>query len=278
MPIIAEWLLDEASSGTAPTTATDNVGSNDLTVFYDTANANWTSVAQGNGFQITQTESSGNAGLIKNTIDAAGEIGDDLGTTGQVSIVMVIDIDNASTSDNRMFYIGTDGDNGVLAVASSDTNTPDSVNIRWNTEALNRYYYSDNGLVGYRAIGVVIDTSQATDTDRVKLYTYNGTFTTEATTLFFSSTHPAQNETVAFDSASYGLALGNRTGTTDGEGDFSNMNGSIYYCGVWDEALSVGAIETLMTDAYDNNDTTPVGGGTSIPVIQSNYMRRRQGI
>ena len=50
---IARWLLDEASSGTTPTECADDQSSNTLTIDYSSGDANWTSVAAGNGLDFT---------------------------------------------------------------------------------------------------------------------------------------------------------------------------------------------------------------------------------
>ena len=118
---VGRWLLDEASSGTTPTTAADDTGnSNTLTVDYSSGDAEWTSIASGNGVDFTATVATANTAILTlSDIANNGNIGSSFGSgTQQLSFIMVFDIDAGDASGPRLVQIGTDSGDGDFAIGA----------------------------------------------------------------------------------------------------------------------------------------------------------------
>jgi hypothetical protein len=257
---IARWLLDEASSGTTPTTIADDESTNDLTISYDGSNSNWTSVAAGNGWEVTSTTAAAIAEL--SDIATNGNIGSSLASVTEASVIMAVRIDGGTTNWPRMFAIQTDSGDGDLSIVHDNLDDSESFKVRWNDDnasgglATFPSIQGSGGAKGFVVVVVVVDTTQATAADRVKVW-YDGVSQTQGTITI------SQNSNLqSVNSTNRNMSLMNRGSLT------RSTDGVMYYAEIGNGQLTTGQISTIQTALESDNDanwngaapaTTPKG-------------------
>lgn len=254
---VGRWLLDEASSGTGPSTAADDTGnSNTLTIDYSSGDAAWTSIGAGNGLDYTATVATANTAIMTlSDISNNGNIGSSFGSgTQQLSFIMVFDIDAGDASAPRLVQIGTDGGDGDFTVGTRGSDWL----FRWSKEVggSDVTYPIPSGSygTGVMVMAVIIDSTESTAADRIKVY-YNNVLQTAGSGTI------ALNESVDLDNSAYNFSLGNRETLN------RNIDGKIYYA----ELLTGVLTATEVEDAYDalilDNDADWQGGATIVPLV-----------
>ncbi len=273
--VIARYLLDEASSGTSPTTVADDTGNdNGLTIDYSSGDAAWNSESGGNGLDFTaaiETTDSAIAELAD--IVNNGNLGSSFDGATELSMIVRVTIDNSSGDGSRIFGIGTSSGNGDIAIVGGGT----TLNVRFDSE--------DDGVEvtytgvpsGITTIAVVIDSTDGTAADRIRTH-LDGS----ATPLTAASGVLTQN--VAMDdinNTSRSAYIGNRPSQN------RNIDGKVWYAEIgtgqlttteiadahtalssdhdsdWAAAASA-AITGTMTATVDEDDLT--GGGKTVIV------------
>ncbi|MBL4940926.1 MAG: hypothetical protein JKY81_04610 [Colwellia sp.] len=249
---IARYLLDEASSGTSPTECADDQGSNTLTIDYSSGDANWVNITPGNGLDFTAASTTANSAIAELAdISTNGDIGSSLDGVSGASCLFVIDLDNGNNNGARAFHIGTNTGNGDFGVTFDGT---ERLFVRWDYEdtSNNFHVYPAPSLTGAVVIAIVVDTTQAAEADRTKVY-YDNVLKTRAT-----GDTIAQNSTLDnVNSTNRSMCLGNRPSQN------RNVDGALYYFELFTGQLTATEVE----DAYDalilDNDADWAAGGAS---------------
>lgn len=247
---VARYLLDNASSGTTPTTIADETGNgNALSIVYN-GSGSWTSTGAGNGFDFTDAPITASSSILELTdILNNGNIGSSFINANRISFLIVPDVDSGSASGARIMQLGTDTGNGIVGLVASDLETK----VRLNDVDVAGFPPLDGN--GVRVIYCQVDTTQAAAADRVRLWD-NGSEQTA------SSVTVAQNETFSLNNASYNLTLGNR-----GSGN-RNFDGRIYYFELFSDLLTTQEIADSNTNLAANNDANWVGANND-PVLDT---------
>lgn len=245
---VARWLLDEASSGTGPATVGDDQGSNDLTIDYSSGDAAWTSIGAGNGLDFTAAPGTANTAIAElDDIAGNGNIGSSLDGATTVSLLLVVDIDAGDSTGSRLFAIGTDTGNGDFAVTISDT----QMGIRWDVEsggAGSTVFY--NIPSGVTVIAVIVDTTEAVNTDRVKVYFDNSLETKISGDISLNVAIDAVNDSTR------SASIGNRPSLN------RNVDGKVYYAELFTGALTPTEISDSSTALAAGNDANWVSVST----------------
>ena len=271
MSVIARWSIDNASTGLMSGTLVDDTGNaNTLTVDNTNSDGNWTSVGAGNGFTANvaaQTSGSMICELVD--ISTNGNIGSLLANATQATMRMVVDLDASASNSDSLFHIGTYSGNGDFTLLVNTS----YVEVRWdreNTGGWVRYPIPATGVV---VIDIVVDTSQATAADRVKLF-YSDVQQTNT-----AGTFPTQNMALtSVNNTNRYMALFNRPTQN------RNASGSMYYAELHDVALTPTQITDGVTALLANNDAdwsiptltadsitaAPIYAGTTVTIDLSN--------
>jgi hypothetical protein len=262
--VIARWLYNEASSGTTPTTVADDTGNgNDLTPDYGSGDANWASVAAGNGLDFTADPITGSA--VAELVDIAtnGTIGSSLSGVNELSFITICDIDEGHSFGPRLSQIGTAGGDGDFAILTRAAPATEDFLFRWNQEASgsDMSYPIPNGgyPTGLVIIHVIIDTTQATAIDRIKVY-YDGVLQVA------NSGTIVQNSTIDPDQTNRYFTSGNR----------GTQNRSIKGVNYYEEIGNGQFTPTQVSDSYtallaDNDADWNAGAGSTLTADSGSY-------
>lgn len=242
---VGQWLLDEAGSGTTPTEAADNTGNgNNLDVDYSSGDAVWTNIASGNGVDFTATVATANTAILTlSDIANNGNIGSSFGSgTQQLSFIMVFDIDAGDASGPRLVQIGTDSGDGDFAIGTRGSDWL----FRWSKESGGSdvtYPVPGGGYgTGLMVMAVVIDSTETTAADRIKVYYNNVLQTANSGTITL-------NESVDLDNSAYNFSLGNRESLN------RNVDGKIYYAELFTGTLTTQEVSDAHTALISDNDS-----------------------
>jgi hypothetical protein len=170
---IGRWLLDEASSGTSPTTAFDDEGSNDLTNDYGTSDMEYTSNAQGNGQDYLNTTGAGIT--VLSDMSDAGSIGGQLDGDTEASVIVVCNISDSNAAASRVIALGSDGGNTEIGLAI----TSNQIELRWGFESgggwniYNHTAGTGNEVYGLHTFHLIWDSTEAVQNRRASLYIDN---------------------------------------------------------------------------------------------------------
>ena len=246
---IARYLFNEASTGTTPTTVADSSGNgNNLSITYN-GSASWTSVGAGNGLDFTAAPITTNSAKAEiSNISANGSIGSSLDGATQCSFILVVDVDAGSASGSRIFQLGTDTGNGELALVEGEFDL--FVRIDGNTAAT---FPQLSGL-GLQVVTCVIDTTEAVQADRVKVW-YNNV---EQTAIVADT---ALNATIDANNSSFDFVLGNRPSAN------RNFDGKMYYFELFSDKLTAQEISDSATALAADNDSAGVVADVTAPVL-----------
>lgn len=261
---IARWLLSEASSGQTPTTCADDTGnSNTLTIDYATADANWTSIAAGNGLDFVAASGTGaNAKAALANISANGNIGSSLASATEASLIIRGDFTGYS-GGARAFFIGTTSGNGDFAITIDTAN----LMIRWDREVSSTDAFVIYPLTsGLTTVGVSVDTTEATGADRCKVY-YDGVLQTASSGAVLGSSKAL----TGINDTANSCVIGNRNNGDRG------MQGPVYYCELFTGVLTATQHSDAHTALASNNDVNWVGGSQSVIPIMLNLTEPQTG-
>jgi hypothetical protein len=248
MAVVARWLFDEASSGTGPTTADDDVASPvNLTITYGATSA-WSAIAAGNGL-------TGNNTAQRLRAVSANLSGTKIGTalhglkklalefvytgapvSGQVFIPVIIAGDALATFP-FVFLMVESGGNVNVEMYGTGIATGDTIG-----------FINAVTLASPTVIRIDIDTSQAVAADRIKVW-FNGAAQT--------ITSPA-----VIQDATFSIAADDKLYTHGINGGFGEdgIIGSVYYLSLDNVVPSADNSTALLA----SNDTDPDGGAPAV--------------
>lgn len=255
---IARYFLNEASSGTTPTTIADSVGSNPLTINYKTNKAAWVSVTAGKGLDFTTTGGTVGSALAR-CAATTGNLGSAFSGKKEASAIVVFRAD-AVPAEGVLFNLvddrGYDGSFGVrleelafgqlgfrVTFASDDVNG-DVQFYRHNWFAATQTAYTTSAIC---VLHIVVDTTQATDVNRVKVW-MNGVQLSGA-----DEPGVPLNATITTLTANDWLYVGNGPEGPDG----MNIDGAIFYLEVGTGQLTAPQIASTYAALIAANDVSP---------------------
>ena len=250
----ARWLFDEASTGQAPVSAADDTGNaNTLTIDYSGSDANWTSVAAGNGLDFVATVNTAATAIAELAdLSVNGTLGADLKNQTEISIRMVIDLRAGHANGMRVQALGTNSGNGDLGIVADDFG---QITLRWDQEAggsNSSAFFAGPAGAGIVCTDVVIATGLGTANDRIKMYV-DGSQLTRA-----GGTAPPLNDVLAnTDSSDRSFSIGNRPSLN------RNPEIAVYYAEIGTGVLSPAQIADY-TILLSNNDADWQATGLTI--------------
>jgi hypothetical protein len=257
--LLVRYYLDEAASGTTPTQVNDASGNDyHLTeINYGSGNLSWTEVSGNRGLASSSTTGTQRVRVgIDNTSDLIRDA-----MQGQTKWVMelVCDVDTENASTSRIFAIqnriGSGPDAGLVCVSSTVWRVFID-NADWCT------FDPGSGKDSRCVWHIVVNTDEATQNDRIKVYKNGSLLTTTCTATL--------SRAVSVDSDS-DLILFNRESSGSYDRSFA---GTIYYA-----ALYAGGTfdATRVSDHYDvltADDDTPSVGGSIVPQAMASYRQQ----
>jgi hypothetical protein len=250
---LARYLLNEASSGTTPTTAADDTGGgNGCSITYNSG-ATWTSIASGNGIDLTATENTAGSTLIRTTA-TAGSLGAGLSGATEAAALVVCAIDTYG-GGSHLFHIGSSGGDGVFRMSTVDQY---QIEVAFASEdsgggtLYNRATFSSAGMTsGTKRFRVQVDTAQAVQANRCRMWAEDTELTQSGISNF------AQNEAIITLTGSHYITLGNAPGNS------ANLNGKLYYVEVGSGTMTSGQGTSADTALASNNDADWAAAGGS---------------
>ena len=264
------YYLDEAASGTTPTDLIDasGVGSAyDLPLVYD-GNLAFTEDGSGNrGLNFTSVSGADRAErAIDNTSD---KIRDTLVGEQKITLEWVGDFTSFTTSYSRLLVINNrTGGNPLIGVSCPNVNGTGS-RIHWNEVHVRSFDLPQDGVHVWH---LVHDTTEAVESDRIKLYKDGGAVSlTSIATVTGDSTFAM--------SANVSLYIGNRENSGTWARSFV---GKFYYGAIYAAALTPTEVTNNATILATDNDTPPDGssaltpqGITSTSVVSAEVLASR---
>lgn len=230
---VARYLLNEASSGTAPANCADDTGNGNVLVCDYTNNVAWTSNAQGNGVDFSTAAGQAGGGRLHRTT-LAGNLGASFPAgTKELSALFLVEVDDTHSFGCRVINLGASNSNCEFAAFQITT----TFNFTWG-------YDSGNGGVakfpalngqGLHLVSVKINTAEANAADRIKVKYNNVPQTASSNTI-------AQDSTINLNLASRYICLGGRYDSTRA------LDGRLYYCEIFSGILT----DAQETEAYTN--------------------------
>jgi hypothetical protein len=249
--LVAEWLFNEASGGTAPTIVYDSVGGSDLAIVYDSA-ASWVD-NNGRGLDFTSVDHAGGVwvtGIPTNAPDISTALGN---SCQKVTLVVVAESVVGVTDGGHLFVIGSATGNGELTMMVSDTGQ--CYELRYAEDSTGnegfRIEYDNTDFNGGPNVFVmVVDTTEAILGDRIKFYK-NGILQLSTNTSN-SGSASGQNSTADFTNSAYDATLMNRSG------GIRECTGAIHYAALFNDAISATQAYNISAQLLIDNDDTLV--------------------
>lgn len=254
--LVVRYYVDEAASGQTPTEVLDTSGVGtafNLAITYvDATSPVYTEVSGNRGLErINLTRDGAKAqGSIHNTSD---KVRDNLHGAQKVTLEMVLDVTDADISEGFTFQIERNGGSRIgMRVRGSASSSPGTWRVYFNGALAQVYSAADFGLsAGRIVVHMVVDTIQATEADRIKVYK-NGSFVAADST----GTMPAQNATLDFGGTNTRMnMLNNQFATSSAR----PMQGVIYYGAFYAHAFTSSEVTTNY-DILTADDDTPSAG------------------
>lgn len=254
--LLARYFLNEAGSGTAPTQALDSSGFGtpfNLTLDYGGGSMAYVENFSNRGLDSFSTSGTQGARLAVN--DTSDKIRDALHNSMTATMEVVYDADAFGTNGSRIFTLFGAAD--VFGISGHPLAPVDHLRLFVNgTQVLQTL----TGFSGSRIVlHLVLDTTQATDTNRVKLYV-NGVLVTS----FTATAYPALNAVLNLPAGTQLAVAGLGTGTR-------NIDGQVYYAALYDTALSAAEV----ANNYSVLTTDDDGDQVAIPSIGELRNARR---
>lgn len=256
--LVVRYYIDEAASGQDPTAVLDGSGVGDpfnLTIAYDTSNLAYTEVSGNRGLESVNINGNQYCRALLN--DTSDKVRDNLAGKQKITVETVVDVHSFSASTGRIFALNRDTDNAELGFVG---NSATSWQFYWNRILQRTWDGTENTRL---VLHCVIDTTQGTENDRVKIYV-NGTLISPTV-----NANPTLNGTLTIGTGTY-LYMFNRGSTTWGRA----FDGILYYAALY------GNYAFTQTDVDTNyavlaaDDDTPAAG-MSVPVAMHSYRLRR---
>lgn len=247
---VARYLLSEASSGTSPTTTADDTGNgNTLTVGYSSSDAEWTSVAAGNGVDfLTAADTPSTARLYLEDIVNNGNLGSALDDAKEVWMVLAFDNIVGTSSGMRAFAIGTNSGNTDLSLIKNEN---DLWQARWDRESGGDVsgFVFDEAQSASGTVDVIViqfDTNQAAAADGQKAW-FNDSLVSQSSVLY------TQNSILdAINQTDRWITVGNRPDRA------RNVQGQIYTAIIGTGVLTSQQVTDISTNLLTDNDADPL--------------------
>lgn len=241
---IARWKFSEASSGTTPTTVADDTGNgNTLSLDYSSGDMAWSSIAAGNGLNITAAANTpvGPRTYLADAV-AVGNISSQLSGDLEAGLILVLDVNTPAASVTLFRIANQNSGSASFAVLMDNTRR---ITVVWGDEYdVYRTATFDPIGTGVRALAIRIDTAQAAVNDRAKL-------ADNAANLTIQSGDIDITQNLAFGvTGGYpvGVDIFNRKA-----GD-NNPQGKIYYAELFTGYLTDTQVTNSSTNLSANND------------------------
>ena len=257
------YVMNEAASGTTPTNVLDSSSGTavNLPITY-TGTSAWTSAGGGRGLTIQGATGGGtwckSASLSGSKVDTA------LAGTTKCTLEFVV---TASGTPANFEEIGGWNNPGVddgVTLFRDNANNKLQVWSLLNGDGTQMAESSAGLSAGRHVIHVVIDTTQATAANRVKIYV-------DGTDVTTSTSAPTQNSTLVVGARFF--VLGDDPSHTFG----TNMwTGTIWYAALYAAALTAGEVSTNSTALTSNDDANP-NATVTVNGAVLNTQRRARG-
>ena len=246
--LVAEWVFDEATSGTDPTFVNDGIGDSDPNIFYETGGG-WV-VDNGAGIYYPNTTHVTGLSIVELPTNGAS-LASALGSSCQKFTAVLVTNDIVGTAAYaRIIQLGSWNTNGDFAITVDASSTISAVLYAEDTpvfeEGLLFSYGNVSLLGGPHVIAVVIDTTEAVLEDRVKLYK-NGVFQAQGTSFSGANT---LNIGADFNRLPCFLTFMNRASAD------TPCQGALHYASIFNEAVSASQIAEISTHLLVNNDSS----------------------
>lgn len=247
--LVVRYYFDEAASGSTPTHAVDSSGVGsafNLTLDYGSGNLTYTEVSGNRGLDSALTDGTqGARGAVSDTSD---KVRDALHGVTQATLEVVYDADTFGLNGSRILSLN--GATADFSVHGHPTLPDNHLRLFVNgVEAIRTL----TGQAGARKVlHLVLDTPQATASDRLRLY-MDGTLITSFTT----TVYPAQDATLSLSAGMQIVAAGQGTGTR-------NIDGRVFYGALYSHAFSAGDV-TNNYGVLALDDDAPAGGDDTTP-------------
>jgi hypothetical protein len=241
--LVCRYYLDEAASGTSPTQANDaSANAYHLTdINYGSGNLAWTEVSGNRGLVSSSTTGTQRARRTIN--DTSDALRDAMAGTQKGTIEVVIDFTAGNASGGRIFGInGRAGDSGQFILRNTGGTT--NWAVAWD-EAVSSAF--TNATSGRHVLTIVVDTTQATQNDRIRFAINGGTLAQIGNAIGLNATLslPSGQDLIAFNRES--------SGAWD-----RSVQATLFYAALYSGALS----QTNITDnatILAADDDTPTG-------------------
>lgn len=218
--LVLRYLLAEAASGTEPTQVKDSA-SKPLHLALDygtTSNLSYTQTASGRGLHWNAEGASGTAFAA---VDGT-KVYDALHGKTRATIEVVAEFIAVTGDSSRIFTVGMGPEAGRFSLTSNNIGR---VQFRWLNDIIAGEWPVDLLNLHRGVLHVVVDTTDATDANRMRLYV-NGALVPGNTAAVTPKDSPIDI------GPGRSLYLGNR------EGAVRSFAGSLYYAALYDRALS----------------------------------------
>jgi hypothetical protein len=237
--LVARYYLDEAAAGQAPPDAFDAAPDPiNLTLNYNNGQPNYfQSGATHTGLRFAAATGSGYAGFGNVDHTKFEDVLEAAATTFTIEVCVAIEAVGGPGEPSRVVWLGAPGNNGKMALLAGDTGFSlainDGIRRTWNPDLQSRH-----------VVHVVVDTMQAAEADRARLYV-------DGVLVAPSSGMVTEGETLSIPNGAYFL-LGNELD------DNRSFEGTLYYAAIYDQALSVNDVSNNV-DVLMLDDDTPQG-------------------
>ena len=243
---LCRFLLNEAESGTAPTTAADDTGhGNDLTLDYSSGDLEWTSVPAGRGLDFLAPPITSNSAIARlDNIVANGNLGTELDGENTFWFAMVLSNIAGHSYGCRLFAIGTSSGNTDISIIKEAT---DLWAVRFDNESggsghLAKFYF-DPGDTNPHTLVIQIDMDELGPGSRIRIM-IDGEYRSIS-----QSNFAATDVLGRINSPDRILSLGNRGSLN------RNVQGQIFYAEMGKGVLTEEQLESIHTQLLADNDS-----------------------
>jgi hypothetical protein len=268
--LMVRYVFDEADSGSAVTQINDSSGNN-----YHLTEINYNSGAM---FWIQDSDVFKNRGISSSTTDSAQSIRRIITATNdpfynnrtgtKFTIEAVVRVRAASPNFGRIVAVHNTGVTlSQLSLGLGSSTSPLQFVVAWANGATDNTFFniSDNTGNPVYVLHVVVDTTLATNNDRIKLY-INGVPQT-------GSNYPTitQNSTLSATDTTSQFWFFNRQGTDGASSGTRSTNTDVYYCAFYANAFTQQqVIQNYDILALQNDSETSVTAGNNYTYVDEN--------
>ncbi|KKK85923.1 hypothetical protein LCGC14_2768380 [marine sediment metagenome] len=252
--LLVRYYIDEAASGQGPAEVLDNsiAPDFDLAITYDTTDLNYNEISGNRGLENTNVDTDARA--VKDINDTSDKVRDNIHGAQKATLEAVVRADSFNAGGGRCFGInvGTTDGSFMLRGATSSFQFAAEFGAGVNPQV---YRTWTDGIASRSVFHVVVDTTQATADDRIKVYR-DGTLITPTV-----NDNPALNDTIELDAGST-MFMFNR-----GTVSFArSMDGVLFYAALYSSAFTSGNVTTNHNILTSDDDTPAAPPAARRPV------------